>query len=255
MKIKNLPSDATIIHNVYKTTNYDSFKVLKGNRRLNQIQIKRLVESFQKRQLISPIIVNEKMQIIDGQHRFNVAKQLSLPVYFIMLDGYDLEEVHILNQNTNNWKKETFLTSYCELGYDDYQHMKEFMEKFPEFGINVSIMLLTNNTQGSNQKGSQGFKRKTFQDGEFKINNLKQAYSNAQKIMDFKPFYDGFTRQSFVAAMLGIFKNKQYVHEDMIAKVSKNPTQLVDCTSINNYRLLLEEIYNFRRRDKVNLRY
>lgn len=253
--MKKLPLDAQAYLTVYSSKNYDAFRILNGNRRVNQAHLKRLVESFQNRQLISPIIVNHKMQIIDGQHRFFAAKQLNLPVYFMVLEGYDLEEIQILNTNGLNWNKVNYLKSYCDLGYQDYIEMQEFMEKYPDLGISVSIMLLTNNTQGANQKNAQGFKKKTFQEGKFKVNNLKQAYSNAEKIMQFKPLYDGFNRQSFVAALLGIFKNKAYVQEEMITKLSKNPSQLVDCTTISNYRLLLEEIYNFRRREKVNLRY
>jgi hypothetical protein len=64
--------------------------------------------------------------------------------------------------------------------------MKEFMEDYPEFGLNVTIMLLTNNTQGSNQKDTMGGKKKKFEQGQFKVNNLKQAYANAKKIMEFK---------------------------------------------------------------------
>jgi hypothetical protein len=252
---KLLPLDAQVLMPVFKSNDYKSFVIMKGNRRPNQLHIRRLVESFKDEYLITPIIVNHKMQIIDGQHRFLAAQQQNLPIYFIQIDGYELKQVHTLNTSNSNWKKVDYLESYCKLGYDDYIQMKEFMEDYPEFGLNVTIMLLTNNTQGSNQKDTMGGKKKKFEQGQFKVNNLKQAYANAKKIMEFKQFYEGYNRQSFVAAMLGIFKNKAYEQEEMVQKLAKNQGSLVDCTSINNYRLLIEEIYNFRRREKVNLRY
>ena len=60
---------------VRTTTDYTRFKTLVGNRKPNDLHVKRLSNSFQKRYLFSPILINEKWQIIDGQHRFQADRK------------------------------------------------------------------------------------------------------------------------------------------------------------------------------------
>ena len=96
---------------------------------------------------------------------------------------------------------------------------------------------------------------KNFEEGRLIIPNLVQSYDNAEKVLMFKPYYDGFNRSVFVAALIGIFQNENYSHAEMISKLANQPTSLTHCTNVTQYKLIIEEIYNFRRRDKVNLRY
>lgn len=77
-----------IVNQVNQTNDYNLFKSLKGNRNVNKLHVQRLKESFKGDYLMSPIIVNQNYEIIDGQHRFNAAKDLSLPVNFIICNDY-----------------------------------------------------------------------------------------------------------------------------------------------------------------------
>ena len=243
---------------VHSTSDYTRFRTLVGNRKPNELHVKRLTNSFEKRYLFSPILVNEKWQIIDGQHRYLAAKELGLPINYIVVDGYGLNEVQILNTNSANWKKEDYLKAYCDLGISSYLQMKQFMNDYPDFGIAVSEQLLTNRVGGSNNTGHVDKRRgrlKNFEEGRLIIPNLVQSYDNAEKVLMFKPYYDGFNRSVFVAALIGIFQNENYSHAEMISKLANQPTSLTHCTNVTQYKLIIEEIYNFRRRDKVNLRY
>jgi hypothetical protein len=38
-------------------------------------------------------------------------------------------------------------------------------------------------------------------------------------------------------------------------KLRIQPSALVDCTSTEQYRILIEDIYNYKNRNKINLRY
>ena len=48
------------VNQVLQTTDYSMFKFLQGNRNINLPHLIRLRNSFEKRYLFSPIIVNEK---------------------------------------------------------------------------------------------------------------------------------------------------------------------------------------------------
>jgi hypothetical protein len=239
---------------VFYSTDYSKFKILNGNREIDALHVKRLIESFRENYLFSPILVNSKHEVIDGQNRFTAAKALGLPIYYLVAYNYGLKEVQILNTNTSNWQKEDYLNMYCKKKSEPYLQMRKFMEDFPSFGISATIKILTNDTEDE-ATGTLNVKAKHFQKGLLEIPNLKLAYANAKKIMAFSPYYKGYTRRTFVATMISLFKNPNYSNDEMITKLKHNPSQLYDCTSIGQYKLLLEDIYNFRRRDKVNLRY
>ena len=68
-------------------------------------------------------------------------------------------------------------------------------------------------------------------------------------------YYDGYKRSAFVSTMLGMFKKKEFNFIEFLSKLKSNPSKMQDRTSVDQYKMLIEDIYNYRRRSKVNLRY
>lgn len=240
---------------ILHTTDYSRFKLMHGNRRLDQMHIKRLMESFKNKYLFSPILVNQKMEIVDGQHRFFAAKNLGLSINYIIVKGYGIDEVQVLNTNSSNWTGKEYLQMYVDRGFEPYLQMKKFMEDFPDFGIKSAIKIITN---GEDEEGKGTFldpKKKDFQEGRLKIPNLPLAYLNANRIMQYKKYFDSYSHLRFVSAMISIFKIPKFNNDDLLHKLSKNPRALVPCQNIEQYKELLEKIYNHHRRDKVNFRF
>ena len=242
--MKNLKQTITI--EVRITTDYFLFSPIDGNRNLNLLHLNKLKKSMAENYLYTVIIVNEKKQIIDGQHRFQCCKELNLPVYYIECEGYGLEEVHILNQNSKNWNADDYLEGYCKLGYDHYIEYSKFKNKFG-FGHNECMLLLGDLGTGQNVN--------EFYSGNFKIKNFRQAYSIASKLVQIGKYYEGYKRRSFIRTMNDIFKNPQFDFEQFLQKLRIQPTALQDCNNIDQYKLLIEEIYNYRTRQKINLRF
>lgn len=243
------------------TRNYAIFKPLRGNRPLDEVLIKRLMESFKQCYLPFLIIVNEFFEIIDGQHREEAAKRLGLPVSYEIRPGYGLKEAQILNQNGKEWNKRNFLNSYCEIGHIAYIQMHEFMDAFPDFGIASAEVILTNNVGGCNNKaslrdnGKEIGRVRNFQNGDLIITDIARAYQNARKIMEYKKYFPFFHRVAFVNTMISLFKNPNFNHELMIKKLELQPTALEPCSNMEQYKKLIEKIYNYRSRNKVSLIY
>lgn len=245
-------------HVVLETRDYALFKTLNGNRAINTMHIRRLKESFRATPLFTVIFVNELYEIIDGQHRFEVCKELMLPVRFLILKGYGLNEVQILNTNTKNWDAYDFLNAWCDEGAESYLKMKKFMDDFPEFGISAAQRILTQLSTGRKQGEIDGIKthdKKDFQSGKFFIPDLEKSYEIANKIQMFKPFFSRYYDATFVSAMLRIFNNPDYNHAEMLTKLKYQPTELIVQNDIQKYRILIEAIYNYRRKEKLNLRF
>lgn len=254
------------INTVYQTNNYNQFNILVGNRPVSKLHVRRLKKSFEKRYLMSPIIVNEKFDIIDGQHRFCAAKELGYPVNYIVVEGYGLEEVKSLNTNNSNWKKRDYLDAYVDLGYESYIKFKKFMNTYEDFGIGSCEVLLSNTVNaGQNNRRDKSLKSqtnkegtyalRTFQEGELEIKDYDLACENAEKIMMIKPYYIGYSRTVFVRVMIGLFNHENYEHRKLLDRLKSNPTAMQHCTNITQYKLMIEEIYNFRSRNKVSLRF
>ena len=88
------------VNTVYSTDNLEIFNQMKGNRPPNVQHINRLCDSIKLNGVLqNPIIVNEFMDVIDGQHRLLAAKKAKSSIFYIIVDGYSLNQVQILNLN------------------------------------------------------------------------------------------------------------------------------------------------------------
>lgn len=233
-------------YQVHTTTDYYLFKPIDGNRQKNLLHINRLKKSMAENYLFTVLTVNENYQIIDGQHRFEVIKELNLPLHYIVCKGYGLSEVHRLNQNSKTWNADDYTTGYCNLGYDDYIKYSSFKEKY-NLGHNEAMSLLVG---VANKVDIE-----VFYSGDFKIKSLENAEEIIEKIMLIEPYYAGVKRRAFIYTMMSLFKNPNFEFTEFLQKLKIQPTALQDCTNVTNYKLLIEEIYNYRRREKVSLRY
>ena len=124
---QNVPMNDIQVHT---TKDYSLFKTLNGNRDVNQLHLTRLKESMKKNHLTTIIMVNEKFEIIDGQHRFLISQELKLPINYIISKNYGLNEVQILNANMKNWTIVDYVNGYCDLGYKDYEIYREFINEY-----------------------------------------------------------------------------------------------------------------------------
>lgn len=232
---------------VHTTTDYHLFKSIDGNRTKNQLHLTRLKKSMSEHYLFTVIVVNERYEIIDGQHRFECIRELQLPLNYIVCKGYGLDEVHILNQNAKVWNADDYLEGYCKLGLEDYKIYREFKNKY-KVGHSECMGLLT----GASGLGSR---YKPFHNGQFKVTNLSGAVDVMEKVLLIEPYYKGVRRRTFIFAIDSLLKNENFEFSEFIQKLKLQPSALHDCININQYKLLIESIYNYHRKDKVNLRF
>lgn len=252
--------------NVYVTNDYSKFKSIDGNRPPNPKHINRLYNSILDNGLLcNPIIVNRSYEIIDGQHRFFAAKKANISFYYIMLDGYTLADVHTLNLNQKNWTKKDFMEGYADMGEISYIKLRTFIENNADFSFTDSISLCSNKSTSSgsfaNQKnrgvnGDSVMKMsQVFEEGTWKGRDFDIAQEWADKIRDFKQFFTGYNKSVFVGTMIQILQNENYNHKEFLGKLKTQTNALYDCANREQCKLMIENIYNFRRREKVSLRY
>ena len=232
---------------INKTTEYSLFQPLDGNRAINELHLRRIINSMKETPLVSPITVNENFEIIDGQHRFEASRHLGIPVYYFVVQGYSLPEVQTLNLNSKNWTTEDYLDSYINLGYDEYIRFRDFYESF-DFKLKSSLSL-------ANDLQDNGKLWLDFKHGNFVFDNEERAYQNAEKITILRQYFDRYNDTTFVQALIKLMKNEDFSFSKFVSKVAMQPTSLVPCRSVSAYLALIEDIYNYKSREKVLLRY
>ncbi len=231
------------------TTDYSIFKSLEGNRPVNLLHAKRIENSMREKCVFTVIIVNENYEIVDGQHRFNALKNLGLPVNYVVQSGYGIEDVQKLNQNSKTWKSKDFIEGYCLVGNINYMILKDFVNKYG-FGIAESITMLQ-----SKPANTDNNKTRDLYNGKFQVTSYDEAIDLAEKITKISSYYSGYKRRSFVYAMISLLRSGVFNIDEFIDKLKLQRTALVDCPTAKIYIELIEKIYNYKRRDKINLRY
>jgi len=91
-----------------QTKNYSLFKVAK-NRSVNPKDVAKKRKSIAEIGLQSPIIVNKRYEIVDGQHRFHALKELNLPVdYLVSYNWKEEEHTATINNTQKGWNTENW---------------------------------------------------------------------------------------------------------------------------------------------------
>jgi len=244
---RNKVDTATVqaVNTVFKTTNYKLFKNIKGNRHLKKAHISSLVRSMKRKALVPPIMLNESMEIIDGQHRFQACRQLDLPVHFIVVPGYQLEEVQELNINQKNWTMKDYMESYIDRGFKVYETYREFYEAYP-FNHGICLAILYNRTHDSKVLSDE------FKLGKLQITDLEGARRRAACMLDLQRYFDRFASRPFVHAYMEVLNCPRFDHADFLNRLDRGQLLKVAVTKLN-YIQQIESIYNFYRQNKVRL--
>lgn len=118
--------------------NYSIFKKLEGNRPVVNRRVNKIIASIQNVGYItSPLIVNEKMEVIDGQGRLEALEQLKMPVEYIIHPGIGINECIAMNINQGNWSLKDYIESYATRGNKSYQRLEQLIKEYPLANLDV----------------------------------------------------------------------------------------------------------------------
>lgn len=231
----------------YKTQNYSAFKKIIGNRELSEFNVKAIVKNIKTNGLKPTIvIVNEKMEVIDGQHRIEALKRLNLPVYYQIHEGLDLSDCIAMNTSGVNWKAEDYIDSYAEMGNEHYINLKWYVRMFPEFtATNIAAILNSKSTArvGVNIKHGTLTLQYEGKAAENRLNYMRTIYKAIPNFVGRKECL--FTVLSRVMDLPSV--DAERLQEQML-KYGEQVTNIVDIKSCLNK---VEDVYNYRKATKV----
>jgi hypothetical protein len=179
-----------------------------------------------------------KLKVVKGHHRLEFAKQLKLPVWYVVdnsnTDIYDLE-----GDSSVRWTIRDFLTSRANAGDQHCAKVLAFQQKH---GITqgAAISLIAGESASSQNK-MVDVKRGTFKAGS----DLSHAEAVVDVTDHFRRCGVAFaTQASFVGAVSMVLRVKDCDPEILKRRVSKRPAMVKKRTSVDGYLEELEALYN-----------
>lgn len=236
---------------IFKTYDYSKFRKLQGNRGVEEKRVKSLVDSIKQVGWISnPIIVNNKMEVIDGQGRLEALQRLKMPVEYHIVDSADLNACRVMNTNNMAWKPMDYIKSYADSGIKDYQRVYQLMVYF---GVKVdtvlnSVFIMSNgNTSEKMKRGELIFTEHDYVKASEAL-NIRKKYV---KVMDrFGGRRD--TRDKVVFYIINYGRSHEEVDHDKIVEALDNadPHEIY----AQNFERLLESVQSAYNRGKKKKR-
>ncbi|MDK0774557.1 ParB/RepB/Spo0J family partition protein [Clostridium perfringens] len=233
----------TVFGTIYKTYEYNMFKFIKENRKLNIAIVNKLEKSMKEEQLIIPIVVNENYEVVDGQHRLDCCKKLGLPVYYYVLNGYCQEQMKRANLISAIWNKDDFLNTYITQGLKDYIVFYELKERY-KIKTTDLIRIISRVKKVNIVSLNLDFK-----EGRLSIDEeeKKEILEFLLSLEDFSIF-SNYKRSKFISAFLDLYYYKKYEHKVMQTKLLTNSASLIQQSTKEEYISLLCKIYCNRNR-------
>jgi len=232
---------------IHFTTDFGSFKRLKGNRAINELHVRKLVEAIKEKDLQIPIIVDHVLNVLDGQHRLEAYKIVGNPISYIIKEQFELQDVRNVNSVNRKWNLSEYLMSYCKLGKKDYQLLEWFHRTY-EFGIVECIAML-------NGKGyCNTTSRKEFKKGHFVIDDLEQGKTWAKNINACGEYFEYYKKRSFVHAMITCLKDKTFKWSIFHQRLKNNSSKLKNQAGRNDFIVNIERVYNHGTSTKFKIR-
>ncbi len=236
---------------IFETKDYSIFKFREDNRIVNTNHVKKLAKRMSENGWLSTSVVtlNGSGDVIDGQHRVKAAISVGVPIRYKVSRGAGIDEMTDMNTLQKNWSPFDHLHKFVVRGNTNYVTFDNFVKEFPMFKY-TEIAMLLNNSMSS-------IKRDTFESGEYVVKNEKKAREWSSYLLEIKPYFEKYYNKSiFVRALIKILSNKkEFKFDEFMHKVKLRPTKLVACGTVEQYIEMIEDIYNYKRSDKVNLRF
>ena len=232
------------VTNVYRTNDLSQFKLMLGNRDVTEARVKKIKESIQKNgYLHSPILVNERNEVIDGQGRLAACKELKCAIEYIVVPGFTIEECRVLNMMNKNWTLADYIDSYAGSGNINYLRMKNLLKIYNKVFTAGFAATLYGATKVQDSQA--------LRDGKITISEA--TYSSAANALEWAR--DAMSIISTQAkgkgiecALIVIYANPVCNNEHMKAQLQKYIHSFPEVTTIDGALKALSHIYNIRSR-------
>lgn len=233
-------------YKVYITKDYSIFKRLTGNRDIPESRISKIVESIQTIGWVhNPIVVNEKMEVIDGQGRLTALQRLGLPIEYVIAEGAGTRECIQMNMNMVNWKLPDFIKSYAEQGNKNYQRLLSLFEKYVGGNLDIISTAVYRVSKSKYREIKAGILQLTQEQYEKAVNRLEYVQPIIEKINE-KKLSGSFV--TLIQTLIYYYDYEEVDKERLAESVEKYIYNANPWVSNLDCEREVENCYNYNRR-------
>ena len=225
------------------TTDYDLFESHSYNRELRDLSLLKSSMNEHGFRPSSPIHVvrngSNKLKIKRGHHRFAAAKELGLPVWYIVDDDtMSIYEWEFDSRQT--WTLRDFVASYANAGNEDYK-------KALEYSTNNNIPLLTalSLVGGECASSWNSDKQRLARSGRFKAKETNHAREMSDLITFLRQQEFPFISMRFLSALSMALFVPEFDKQIFKSRVSQYPKLMKRRATANEFLEEIENVYNY----------
>ena len=244
------PENCKLASFTFESKQYDLLTKLLGNRVVAPKNVENKKKLLEKNGFKStnPVIINQKGQMIDGQHRRLAAEELNMPFKFTIDVAVKAEEslqaTIELNNSGKPWVTLDYINAYAENGNEEYEKLLALCE---ELDLNMSKTLILYLGAKANNEFQKSIAKGVFKFDE----NKAQLARNRKKELDLlsdlvtQRYKKLVESQPFYCAYLELSRKENFKF-----KVLKEQFDKMRYTVLDRKNLMetLIETYNMQRR-------
>lgn len=235
-----------------KTKKYDMFTTVSGNRDIDNSHVYKLIRSISRNNLLAqyPILVNNKMEVIDGQHRLEAAKQMNEEIHYNIVNGLEIQDIMEINSSSKKWALQDYVDAYVKLGNEHYIKLQNFIEKY-NFSVGMSAQLM----HGTTISGGGYHYALNLKTGKFEVKTEEEAHRIAGYVMRLKEHavYPIEKDREFMRAIRALSKNPVFDFNRLLNKLDTHYLEITRQADKKLHLLRLEELYNYKSSKPVEL--
>lgn len=243
---KTLPPHDSKRYRAYKVfyeSDLSKFNFLPNNREIREHHVDMLVYSIRIKGQLMPIVVNEKLDVIEGQHRLKACVKLGIPVAYIFMNGASGKDIAMINNSQRAWDNDDYLKHFSHFSHRNngpYRTFIRFREKYP-LSFRLCLMLLNGVTKSSSEE------HQAFKAGKFKIHDLTTACENAEKLLDLKAKAPRLVKvKKFCIAFLRIINVPKFSFATYLKQIEKYQGKFDRCTNTEDWIATSINVYNYK---------
>jgi hypothetical protein len=231
-----------------QTADLSVFKFLKNNREILPFHVQKLMALISESNdlHLHPVIVDEDMNVIDGQHRIMAAKALNLPVYYVVDYNYHPHKMISINTSQKEWTNEDYLKYYVTQGREDYIKFEELLK---ETGFTITNVLRWSTTSCRMFKTGSFI----FKFGFNVINALDTVRQILEKVHKLNPEMSKKLKWNkfFHSASKSFFSSPNVDHERFLRKMDIALHYLAVYYSADDFCDMFLAMYNYHEKVKL----
>lgn len=220
---------------------YDNFKLIEGNRPIDLCHVQEIINYIMsENEMLPMIMINEKGEIIDGQHRFSAWKATGKPIRYYIQEGAGFKEMLLMNSEANTWSIEDYLLSGVSRNLPMYITFNNIVKKYK---LNISDLIVVIDELSKEQLGEKG-RIKLFKQGKLEIENELEIINFLHDLYLFKD-NDNFRSQAFVRAFLKLYISDFYDSEYLKERIKTGDSKYIKLMEKGNIEQSCEQIAFF----------